>query len=169
MIPIYLYVSLSIVPWWNQLHCGYWTIWWLFCCPRVILEIKGNIHPRYKRALFTINYKGTSDLTSPYVHCIFSLILIKQIFEKSKSLRIASKSQTQFLPRITPGVQRGQSYAMRRRSLFNFGCPPFGCITIKIPYGVDVLLQLTSLALHLFLLGWLNLNLILLSDQLRLA
>ena len=35
-------------------------------------------------------------------------------------------------------------------------------VTIKIPYEVDVLLQL-------FLLGWLKLNLTLLLDQLRLA
>ena len=41
-------------------------------------------------------------------------------------------------------------------------------ITVKIPYGVDVLLH--QPALHsIFLLGWLKLNLILLLDQLRLA
>ena len=39
-------------------------------------------------------------------------------------------------------------------------------ITTKIPYGVDVLL---NLAPHLYLLGWLKLNLTLLLDQLRLA
>ena len=40
-------------------------------------------------------------------------------------------------------------------------------ITMKIPYGVDVFTSITF-ASHLFLLGWLKLNLALL-DQLRLA
>ena len=35
-------------------------------------------------------------------YSIFSLLLIKQIFEKKKSLRAASKSWTQFWPRINP-------------------------------------------------------------------
>ena len=38
-------------------------------------------------------------------------------------------------------------------------------VTIKIPYGVDVLLHRP--ASHLFRLGWLKLNRILLLDQLR--
>ena len=45
--------------------------------------------------------KGTSDLSYLYVHSIFTLLLIKQIFEKNKSLRAASKSQTPLWPRIT--------------------------------------------------------------------
>ena len=47
-------------------------------------------------------------------------------------------------------------------------------ITIKIPHQKNALwgrcfITSTSLAHHLFLLGWLKLNLILLLDQLRLA
>ena len=39
---------------------------------------------------------GTSDLSYPYVHSIFTLLLIKQVFEKIKSLRAASEIRTQF-------------------------------------------------------------------------
>ena len=41
------------------------------------------------------------------------------------------------------------------------GYPSSDGVTIKMPYGVDVL--------HVFLLDWLKLNLALLLDQLRLA
>ena len=55
-------------------------------------------------------------------------------------------------------------------SLALVGHPSSDGTTIKLPYGVDVLLyRSTSLAHHLFLLGWLKLNLILLLDQLKLA
>ena len=37
----------------------------------------------------------------PYIHSIFTLLLIKQVFEKNKSSRAASESRTQFWPRIT--------------------------------------------------------------------
>ena len=56
-------------------------------------------HPEdSKRVLFHYRKvkKGTHNLTSPYVHSIFSTVLIKQIFEKNKSLRTASGSRTQF-------------------------------------------------------------------------
>ena len=49
------------------------------------------------------------------------------------------------------------------------GHPSSDGITIKIPFGVDVLLHQPALHHQLFLLGWLKLNLILLLDQLRLA
>ena len=49
------------------------------------------------------------------------------------------------------------------------GHPSSGGITIKIPRGVDVLLHRPASHPHLFLLGWLKLNLTLLLDQLRLA
>ena len=55
-------------------------------------------------------------------------------------------------------------------SLALVGHPSSDGTTIKLPYGVDVLLyRSTSLTHHLFLLGWLKLNLILLLDQLKLA
>ena len=49
-------------------------------------------------------------------------------------------------------------------SLALVGHPSSDGVTIKMPYGVDVLHRP-----HLFLLGWLKLNLSLLLDQLRLA
>ena len=50
-------------------------------------------------------------------------------------------------------------------SLALVGHPSSDGITIKMPYGIDVLLRP---ALHPIVLGWLKLNLVLL-DQLRLA
>ena len=41
--------------------------------------------------------------------------------------------------------------------------------TIKIPYGGRCFITLTSFTRHLFLLGWLKLNLMLLLDKFRLA
>ena len=38
-------------------------------------------------------------MSNPYAYIIFTLLLIKQIFE-NRSLRAASESQTQFWPRI---------------------------------------------------------------------
>ena len=51
-----------------------------------------------KRALFHYKKvkKGTPNLTSPYIHSLFTIVLIKQIFEKNESSRAASRSQTQF-------------------------------------------------------------------------
>ena len=68
------------------------------------------------------------------------------------------------------GVQRGQSYLMVRRCLFSLGGPPFWwyCHNKNNFWG-RCFITSTSLAPHLFLLGWLNLNPILLLDQLRLA
>ena len=52
----------------------------------VILEIEGSVRQRYKRALFPYKklYKGASDLSNPYVHSTFALLLMKQIFESHK-------------------------------------------------------------------------------------
>ena len=60
---------------------------------------------------------------------------------------------------------------MGRRCLFSLGWSPFSDgVMLKIPERVDVLLhQPVSLEPHLFLLGWLKLNLTLLLDQLILA
>ena len=53
-------------------------------------------------------------------------------------------------------------------SLALVGHPSSDGITIKMPYGVDVLHR-PALHPHLFRLGWLKLNLALMLDQLRLA
>ena len=37
------------------------------------------------------------------------------------------------------GVQLGQSYLIGKRCLFSLGCPSSDDVTIKMPYGVDVL------------------------------
>ena len=67
------------------------------------------------------------------------------------------------------GVQQGQSYFMGRRYPFSLGWPLFysWCHNKNILW--DRCFTLTSFAPHLFLLGWLKLNLALLLDQLRLA
>ena len=61
----------------------------------VTVETEGTLP---KRALFHHKKfkKGTPDLTSHYVHRLFTFFLIKQIFEKNKSSRAASGSLTQF-------------------------------------------------------------------------
>ena len=66
--------------------------------PGVILETEGSVQKIQKRALFHYKKvkKGTLILTFPYVHTFFTIVLIKQIFEKNKSSRAASISQTQF-------------------------------------------------------------------------
>ena len=54
----------------------------------VILETEGSIQKIQKRALFhykTVK-KGTPNLTSSYVHGLFTTVLIKQIFEKKKKV-----------------------------------------------------------------------------------
>ena len=69
----------------------------------VILEIGGTVRQVYKRALFPYKNleENMSDSSNTHVHSIFKLLLIKQTFEKNKSLRAPSKSRTQFWPTIT--------------------------------------------------------------------
>ena len=64
----------------------------------VILESEGSVQKIQKRALFQYKKvkKGTPNLTSPYVHSIFTIVLIKQIVEKNNSSTAASGSRTQF-------------------------------------------------------------------------
>ena len=72
--------------------------------PGIILETEGSIQKIQKRALFhykTVK-KGTPNLTYPYIHDFFTIVLIKQISEKNKSSRAASRNQTQFKPEINP-------------------------------------------------------------------
>ena len=66
------------------------------------------------------------------------------------------------------GVQQKQSYLIGRRYLFSHGWPPFYWCHNKNALQ-DRCFTLTTFAPHLFLLGWLKLNLALLLDQLRLA
>ena len=47
---------------------------------------------------------GASDLSNPYVHSIFTLLLIIQLFEETKSLRVTSEGRTQFWRRIIPDM-----------------------------------------------------------------
>ena len=93
---------------------NHWTIWersWLIylfiflsdLCDNivlagVILETEGSILKIQKRLFLTAKKlkKGTPNLTSPYGHSLFIIVLIKQIFETNKSSRAASRSRTQF-------------------------------------------------------------------------
>ena len=63
-----------------------------------ILETEGSVQKILKRALFHYkkDKKDTPNLTSHYVHSLFTIVLIKQIFQKNKSSRAASGSWTQF-------------------------------------------------------------------------
>ena len=69
-----------------------------------ILETEGSTQKIQRRALFQYKTvkKGTPNLTSPYVHRLFTVALMKQIFGKNKSLRAASRSCSQFKPEKTP-------------------------------------------------------------------
>ena len=51
-----------------------------------------------KKALFHYKKvkKGTPNLTSPFIHSLFTIVLIKKFFEKNKSSRAASENRTQF-------------------------------------------------------------------------
>ena len=64
----------------------------------VILETEGSVQKIQKKALFHYKKvkKSIPNLTSPYVHSLFTIVLIKQIFEKSRSSRAAPGSWTQF-------------------------------------------------------------------------
>ena len=66
------------------------------------------------------------------------------------------------------GVQWGQSYLIGRRCLFRFGWTSFYWYHKNTLWG-RCFTTSTSLAPHLFLLGWLKLNLTLLLEQFRLA
>ena len=73
----------------------------------VILETEGNIQKIQKKALYhykTVK-KSTPNLTSPYVYGFFTIVLIKQIFEKIKQLRAGSGNWTQFKLEVNPGLR----------------------------------------------------------------
>ena len=86
---------------WDSLHARLISHYITWSCKKkksgVILETegsawkiqKGDFH--YKKVK-----KGTNNLTSPYIHSIFTTVLIKQLFEKNKSLKAVSGSWTQF-------------------------------------------------------------------------
>ena len=51
----------------------------------LILKIECSIWQRFKGTVFSIKTaKDTSDLSNSHVHRIFTLLLIKQIFDKNK-------------------------------------------------------------------------------------
>ena len=52
----------------------------------VILETVGSVRKIQKKGTFSLQKvkKGTANLTSPYVHGLFTVVLIKQVFEKNK-------------------------------------------------------------------------------------
>ena len=64
----------------------------------VIVETEGSVRKMQKRVLFHYKKvkKDAPNLASPYVHSLFTIFLIKQIFGKNKSSRAASGSQTHF-------------------------------------------------------------------------
>ena len=53
----------------------------------IILETEGSIQKIQKRVLFHYKKvkKGTPNLTSSYIHSLFTIVLMKQIFEKKTS------------------------------------------------------------------------------------
>ena len=92
--------------------------------PGVILETEGSVRKIQKRALFhykTVK-KGTPNLTSPFVHGLFTIVLMKQIFEKNKSFRAASGNQTQFKPEINPA---NICFYLRIKSIMNASLTDF--------------------------------------------
>ena len=101
----------------------------------LILEIEGSVRQRQKRALFSYKKpeKGTSNLNDPYVHSTFTMLLIKQIFEKYKSLVAASENRTQFWPKITPGVPETLGDLVVKSKL----TPRSGCIGLRQPVFTD--------------------------------
>ena len=97
------------------------------------------------------------------------------IFKKHILAFVRPAANSTLVPQIVPktlkywvGVQRGQSYLMGRTCLFSLGWPPFQwwCHNKNTLWGRCF--TSTRFTPHLFLLGWLKLNLTLL-DQFRLA
>ena len=60
----------------------------------VILKTTGSTQKTQKRALFHYKTDKKGTLNLPFVYSFFTIILIKQIFEKNKSLRAASGGWT---------------------------------------------------------------------------
>ena len=60
-------------------------------------DIKRHFCPRKNQEKAPLVY-----FSNTYVHSIFTLLLMKQIFENNKSSRTDSKNWTQFFPRISP-------------------------------------------------------------------
>ena len=62
---------------------GIFILFYVYAHTGFKLKTEGSSCQRYKMALFHYkkSIKGTSDLTNPYVHSIFVLLLTKQIFE----------------------------------------------------------------------------------------
>ena len=77
-----------------------------FGCPYCTNSIKTHLGSPLLFYYKTVK-KSLPNLTSPYVHGLFTVVLMKQIFEKNKSLRAEvggrSGSRNQFKPEITPG------------------------------------------------------------------
>ena len=59
-----------------------------------------------KRGLFYYKKvkKSTPNVTSPQVHGLFTIALIKTFFEKNQSSRAVSGNRTQFKPEVTPEI-----------------------------------------------------------------
>ena len=73
----------------------------------VVSETEGCIWKIQKGHFFTMKQlkRAPLNLTSSYIHGLFTIVLIKQIFEKNKLLRAASRNWTQFKPEINPDVR----------------------------------------------------------------
>ena len=57
--------------------------------PEVFLETEGSIQEIQKRALFHHKKvkKDTANLTSPYVHSLFTIVVIKQTKKKQQVIK----------------------------------------------------------------------------------
>ena len=107
------------------------------------------------------------------IQCV-NLITGKSLVIKSKHIMILTNEIAQLfsleIMEYLAGVQMNQSYCMERRCLFSLGWPPFSWwYHNKSALWVRCFISLTSVSLHLFLLGLLKVNLILSLDQLRLT
>ena len=132
----------------------------LFCCLKItswVFEIFSDILLAFSQTVrFFISM------------LIYLLRLFTDLIKLSKFVA-SPKWWTWVLSSTRVGVQQGQSY-LRGRCLFSLGWLPFQrWYHDKNTLWGRCFITLTSLTPHLFLLGWLKPNLILLLDQLRLA
>ena len=137
---------------------------WMYKLPHKLLKDVGNSRKVAKFAQFLFQKNHLLNLPWKFYFTRFCL-LFHLIFHKSSTLVDNSETLKYWV-----GVQQCHSQLMGRTCFFSPGWPSFlWCCHNKNTLWGRCFITSTSLAPHLFQLGWLKRNLSFLLDQLRLA